>query len=64
MMAGVLARTQHYSKDGRRKLLNDALLLLSADEAGAVLVSRNIRDMDLLLQLKPDARVVLYEIGA
>jgi hypothetical protein len=42
-------------------LLNDALIFLSADEADAVLVSRNVKDMDLLLQLRPNVRVLLYD---
>jgi predicted nucleic acid-binding protein len=63
IMAGALARTQHLHKDGRRKLLNDALLFLAAEETGSVLVSRNVRDMDLLLQLRPQGEVSLYERG-
>jgi predicted nucleic acid-binding protein len=61
ILAGLLARTQSFSKEGRRKLLNDALLFLSAHQAGAVLVSRNVRDMDLLLQLRPEVAVLLYD---
>lgn len=61
LLAGILARTQHLLKDGRRKLLNDALVFLSAGETGTVLVSRNSKDMDLLLQLRPDVRVLLYD---
>jgi predicted nucleic acid-binding protein len=60
VMAGILARTQHLPRESRRKLLNDALVFLGAAEAGAVLVSRNSKDMDLLLQLRADARVLLY----
>jgi len=61
LMAGILARTQGLPKPDRRKLLNDALIFLSAAEAGATLVSRNVRDMDLLLQLKPQVQVLLYD---
>lgn len=61
VMCGILARTQHLPKEARRKLLNDALVFLSAGEAGAVLVSRNAKDMDLLLQLRPDVGVLLYD---
>jgi hypothetical protein len=56
-----LARTQGFPKHDRRKLLNDALIFLSAHEADAVLVSRNVRDIDLLLQIRPDVRVLLYD---
>jgi predicted nucleic acid-binding protein len=61
VICGILARTQHLQKEGRRKLLNDALVFLSAGEAGAVLVSRNSRDMDLLLQFRPEVKVLLYD---
>lgn len=61
MVAGILARTQGVAKDDRRKLLNDALILMSAAESDAVLISRNKKDIDLLLRFRPDARVVLYD---
>ena len=61
VLAGILARTQGIPKPERRKLLNDALIFLTAAEAGATLISRNVKDMDLLLQLKPDVPVLLYD---
>jgi predicted nucleic acid-binding protein len=75
MIAGILARTQHLNRsrkeltaeerccqDGkRRKLLNDALIFLSAVESNAVLVSANIRDLDILLKFKSGAHVLLYK---
>jgi hypothetical protein len=61
VLEGILARTQSIPKQDRRKFLNDALLFLQAADSGSVLVSRNSRDLDLLLQLKPQAGVLLYE---
>jgi hypothetical protein len=61
VIAGILARTQAIPKQDRRKFLNDTLLFLQAADAGAILVSRNSRDLDLLLQLKPQATVLLYD---
>ena len=61
VMAGILARTQSIPKQDRRKFLNDALLFLQAADSGSVLVSRNSRDLDLLLQLKPQPGVLLYD---
>jgi len=61
VMAGILARTQAIPKQDRRKFLNDALLFLQAANTGAVMVSRNSRDLDLLLQFKPQASVLLYD---
>jgi predicted nucleic acid-binding protein len=60
VITGVLARTQRLPRESRRKLLNNALIFLSAAEAGAVLVSGNSKDMDLLLQIKPEAPFLLY----
>jgi hypothetical protein len=60
-IAGILARTQAIPKQNRRKFLNDTLLLLQAADTGSVMVSRNSRDLDLLLQLKPQAAVLPYD---
>jgi hypothetical protein len=61
VLAGILARIQGLPKEDRRKFLNDTLMFLMAAESGAVLVSRNAHDFDLLLQMKPDVGVLLYE---
>jgi hypothetical protein len=61
VMAGILARTQTIPKQDRRKFLNDTLLFLQAADAGAVMISRNSRDLDLLLQMKPQVGILLYE---
>lgn len=61
VLAGILARVQSFPRENRRAMLNDALMLLTAIEAGAVLISRTIRHMDLLLRFRPDARVLLYD---
>ena len=42
-------------------ILNDTLLFLQAADTGSVMISRNSRDLDLLLQLKPQAGVLLYD---
>jgi hypothetical protein len=61
VIAGILARVQTYAREDRRAVLHDALMLLTAIEADAVLLSRNIRHMDLLLRFRPDARALLYD---
>lgn len=60
LMVGILARTQKYQPSERRRLLNDALLFMTAREHGLTLVSRNVGDMDLLGQLRPDTKLLLY----
>lgn len=61
VLAGILARTQGLPKADRRKLLNDALLFMVAAETGSLLISRNAKDCDLLLQMKPGVPVLLYD---
>jgi hypothetical protein len=61
VLAGILARTQAIPKQDRRKFLNDTLLFLQAADTGAVMISRNSRDLDLLLQIKPRVAVLLYD---
>lgn len=78
MLAGILARTQLglarpkgtltpdqacCQRGERRRLLNDALIFLTAQEQGAVLVTANRKDMDLLLRFGRGARVLLYRVG-
>ena len=58
ILSGILARTQGIPKADRRRLLNDALLFLMAAETDATLISRNLRDFDLLLQMKPGVRML------
>lgn len=75
MLAGILARTQlglaqprreltpmeaGYQRGMRRALLNDALLFLAAREQGAILLSANVADMELMQRLRPDARLLLF----
>jgi len=74
VLAGILARTQGLSRpkkaltpeqaccqEGRRReLLLDALLYATALEQDMLLVSGNIRHLDLLLQLRPSPNVLLY----
>ena len=61
VITGILFRTQAIPKSDRRKFLSDTLLFLQAAAADAVMVSRNSRDLDLLLQIKPQVGVLLYD---
>jgi len=62
ILSGTLARLQQYGKADQRKVLNDALILLSAAKAGLTVLTRNIEDFDLLTQLAPHARVAFYDV--
>ncbi len=59
-LAGILARRQGWAKGAHLKLLLDGAILMSALERDAVVLTANVRDFDLLLQLRPDAPVLLY----
>ncbi len=61
ILAGLLARLQHYGKSEQRKALNDALIFLTATRNGCVVLTRNIADFDLLLQLDPRGQAVFYD---
>ena len=63
VLSGALARTQGYGREQRRRVLNDALLFATARKYGCAVLSRNVRDFDLLQQLDPSGRVVFYKIG-
>jgi predicted nucleic acid-binding protein len=74
VVAGILARTQGLAIDKgqfseaqrccqrgrRRELLLDALLYFTAIEHDFLLVSGNVRDLDILLQVRPSPNVLLY----
>jgi predicted nucleic acid-binding protein len=60
ILAGLLFRLGDFARGAERKCLNDALIYLQASKFGLALVTRNLRDFDLLNQLVPDARVLMY----
>ncbi len=64
VLSGMLARTQGYGPEQRRRVLNDALLFATARKYGCAVLSRNVRDFDLLQQLDPSGRVIFYRIGS
>jgi predicted nucleic acid-binding protein len=59
ILAGLLARLQNYGKAERRRALNDALIFLSAAKNVCTVLTRNISDFDLLMQLAP-GKAVFY----
>jgi hypothetical protein len=55
------SRLQHYGKSERRKWLNDTLIYLTATKKGCVVLTRNVLDFDLLMQLDATGQAVFYE---
>jgi predicted nucleic acid-binding protein len=64
ILAGLLARLQQYGKSERRKALNDALIYLSAAKAGLTVLTRNVLEFDLLMQLAPHGKAIFYDAEA
>jgi predicted nucleic acid-binding protein len=58
--AGVLAGTLACNADQRRAL-NDALIFVSATRAGLTVLTRNIGDYDLMMQITSQTNVIFYE---
>jgi predicted nucleic acid-binding protein len=61
ILAGLLARLQQYGKNERRKALNDALIFLCAAKNGCAVLTRNVSDFDLLMQLDEKGQVIFYD---
>jgi hypothetical protein len=60
LLSGMLCRLQGYQKDGRLHALQDCALFLQAHKLGLVVLTANVRDYDILLQLIPAGRVLFY----
>jgi predicted nucleic acid-binding protein len=61
MLAGLLARLQGYGKNEQRRALNDALIFLTAAKNGCVVLTRNISEFDLLMQVDARGQAILYD---
>lgn len=60
--AGMLCRTQGYAKDDKMSALHDCVLFLQAGKLGLTILTRNVRDFDFLLQMRPTGRVLFYRL--
>jgi hypothetical protein len=60
LLAGILSRLQGYARDARLKALQDCVLFLQAQKLGFAVLTANFAEFDLLLQLVPAGRVLLY----
>lgn len=60
IITGIIARLRGLPNADKQPLMNDAALFLQALESGATLLSRNISDMDLIQQIVPAGRMLLY----
>jgi predicted nucleic acid-binding protein len=62
ILSGTLARLQGYEKDQRHRVLNDALLYVTARRFGCTVLTRNLSDFDFLQQLDPSGGVLFYKV--
>jgi len=60
MLSGIICRQQHYGGGNRFRALMDSVLFIQALKLGFTVLTANIGDFDLLLQLVPDGRVLFY----
>lgn len=60
VLAGILGRTQGYAGDDKMKALNDCVLFLQAEKLGLTLLTANVAEFDVLLQIRPRGRVLFY----
>ncbi len=60
LLSGMLCRIQGYSRDHKLRALHDCVLFLQAQKLGLLVLTANIADYDILLQLFPAGRVLFY----
>ncbi|MEH2534906.1 hypothetical protein V1277_005797 [Bradyrhizobium sp. AZCC 1588] len=60
LLSGILCRLQGYEKDGKLRALQDCALFLQAQKLGLVVLTANVSDYDILLQLIPTGRALFY----
>jgi hypothetical protein len=60
LLSGILCRLQGYEKDGKLRALQDCVLFLKAQKLGLVVLTGNLSDYDILLQLIPAGRALFY----
>lgn len=62
LLAGILSRLQGYARDARLKALQDCTLFLQAHKLGFTVLTANLAEFDLLLQLVPAGRALFYRV--
>jgi predicted nucleic acid-binding protein len=60
LLAGIMCRLQGYGGDARLKALQDSVLFLQGLKLGLTVLTANVREFDILLQLVPTGRVLFY----
>ena len=63
LLCGILCRLQGYARDDRLRALQDCVLFLQAQRLGLVVLTANVGDYDVMLQLIPAGRALFYRRG-
>lgn len=64
LLSGIVCRLQGYAAGHKLRALHDCVLLLHAKKLGLTLLTANVADFDILLQLLPTARALFYRRGS
>jgi len=60
LLSGILCRLQGYGRGSKLRALQDCVLFLQAQRLGVVVLTANVGDYDILLQLIPIGRALFY----
>jgi hypothetical protein len=60
LLSGMVCRLQRYAADHKLRALHDCVLFLQAQKLGSTVLTANVADFDILLQLIPAGRALLY----
>jgi len=60
LFSGILHRLQGHGREDNFRLLHDCVLFLQAQKLGLTLLTANVADFDIMLQLAPAGRVLFY----
>jgi len=60
LLSGMVCRLQRYAADRKLRALHDCVLFLQAQKLGFTVLTANIADFDILLQLIPAGRALFY----
>ncbi len=60
ILAGTLCRLCGYGADKRQRALHDCIMYLQARKLGLTVLTGNVGDFDLIQQLVPDGRLLIY----
>jgi hypothetical protein len=60
LLSGIVCRLRGHAADRKLRALHDCVLLLHAQKLGFTLLTANVADFDILLQLRPSVRILFY----